>query len=154
MGFSLANAHGQHLALNWINWRRLLMLASVHGWRGRGTLPNHEMILHQLAGTGLSAEALEAEVERVAAEWPGHYFSNDFQIVDAADAGAMADALERAIPHMPPAESAGDAEGCTIRCETLEQAMAGVSAALEKPLDPDLVRAGVAFFRGGAFQIW
>src|SRR5262245_49051860 len=70
MGMDLFNPKGEYFRFNWDWWHRLVCLAYTHGW-----LP--EFIND-----------------------PDHYFSNGGQHVSAADAQAMAAAIESALPHL------------------------------------------------------
>jgi hypothetical protein len=84
----LIGAGGRHA--KWTNqaWRRFLSLAFQYGWEPAGTeapdLP----------------EDLQTSVD--VKEWAGGYFSNDYQWVTDQDAANLADALERALPDIPP----------------------------------------------------
>jgi hypothetical protein len=101
MGFDLRNNHGDYLPLSWSQWEHVLRTAADYGWRPRGTLPNRAMIALQLEGRDLSDDELAAEVERHAGRWNGSYLYTEYQIVEDADAEALADALERALASEP-----------------------------------------------------
>jgi hypothetical protein len=78
MGFELHRTGVEdQLHVNGACWKAALRGAREYGWRPRGT--------------GKPEEWPESQ------PWPGTYDSCDQQIVTAADAAALADALERAI---------------------------------------------------------
>lgn len=70
----------------WEQWRwpKLLRLAEAHSWRPQGT-----------------SQPPEEQADYPGGRWDGNYLSNDCQTVAAEDAAALADALERALPHVP-----------------------------------------------------
>jgi hypothetical protein len=79
----------------------LLRLAEHYGWCPAGTRANEAMIRSFFEESQLEGEALDAAVAREVQDWPGDYTTNDGQIVDRADAEAMACALTRALPDVP-----------------------------------------------------
>ena len=75
----------------WQQWRwaKLLRLAKTHGWEVMGT-----------------SQPPEEEIHFPGGRWDANnYTTNDGQIVSAADAAALATALERALPHIPDADA-------------------------------------------------
>jgi len=81
MGYDL-KGDGGRFRWNVTSWPLLLELAQQYGWEPQGTT------LHDDEGV-------------IEDEWAGGYCSNDGQQVSAADAAALADALERALPDIP-----------------------------------------------------
>jgi hypothetical protein len=78
--------HGVKGDFGWnaFSWIKLLRLAQNYGW--------------QPAGTTISAAELKSMPN---GKWDGNYTTNDRQIVSAADAKALASALDRAIKDIP-----------------------------------------------------
>jgi hypothetical protein len=84
MGMDLIGRHGRfHFSIH--DWWYLLELAKLGGWEPAGTLRTHRI----------------DEDPCTCAEWRGGYHTNDYQRVTAADALAMAEALERMLPSLP-----------------------------------------------------
>ena len=86
MGMDLSGSAGEFW---WdvFSWHKLLRVAQRYGW--------------EPAGTVLAAAELEHMPGGV---WSGGYTSNDFQRITAADAGQLAEALERALCHISDAD--------------------------------------------------
>lgn len=105
MAMDLVRADGRRLRLGFRPWASALCLGLRYGWVPARTAYDADRVRRRLAGVGggggdLSAED-EAEVAGVAAGWDGSYTSNSGQTVSGTDALALADALERAVAHMP-----------------------------------------------------
>jgi hypothetical protein len=98
MGMDLAGAGGYFRASNDM-WRALLVLANKYGWEPAGTKPPEP-------ATPISGPVLvDVEtLQRAQEEWDGSYLWNANQQVTDEDAANMADALERARPHIPEGE--------------------------------------------------
>ena len=87
MGISIGNRHGDRVAFSHIRWATLLIHAGDYGWCPAGTEP--PMRWSDETGALRPWEAVAPE------PWGGGYSSNDGQGATAADAQALADALER-----------------------------------------------------------
>jgi hypothetical protein len=84
MGIECRNEKSSFWCQQW-RWPKLLRLAEAHGWQPQGTSQPPEDAIHFPGG-----------------RWdPSSYTSNDGQIVSAADARALANALELALPNIP-----------------------------------------------------
>jgi hypothetical protein len=84
MSTDLVGQHGSfHFTIH--DWFYLLELAKLGGWEPAGTLPWHS----------------EDEDPCTCDQWDGGYHTNDEQRVTAADALALAAALERMLPYLP-----------------------------------------------------
>jgi hypothetical protein len=70
------------------DWRRLLWVARVYGWRPLGTCPP-------------DSDAIDAGIWPADHEWDGTYFPAYGQHIVESDAVAIALALERALPDIP-----------------------------------------------------
>ncbi len=71
------------------DWRRILWLAEVYGWKPRGTTPPNKY-------------AIEAGIWKGKPEdWDGSYFPAVGQEIVEGDAEELAWALERALPDIP-----------------------------------------------------
>jgi hypothetical protein len=71
------------------DWRRILWVAQCYGWQPSGTEPLDELAIQ----TGMW--------EGKPADWSGVYFPCHGQQVAAADADAIASAIERALLDIP-----------------------------------------------------
>jgi hypothetical protein len=120
VGYDLQGPGG---AFHWssLSWIRLLRLARRYGWRPAGTEPNPHPPPRGARGEGRrdvedgregdaargiggdrgSPESTEADKGR---EWSGTYFWSSGRRVTTADALGLADALEAALPDLPPRE--------------------------------------------------
>jgi hypothetical protein len=90
---------GGYLHLDIVTWRMVLTLAINHGWKPAGTeLP--DIAFFSKDGT---VDEEKSEAYRQAYEdWNAtNYYTNDFQWVTDEDAANIADALERALTHVP-----------------------------------------------------
>ena len=141
MGVDLYAGPGRSFSTSWFGWTWLLSLAEAHGWRRQGTRADPTMIRLQLAGRDAPAAGaepeLDAAVERAAADWRGGYASNDWQVVTAEEAAAMADALARAVGR-PAAEP--DSPDLPVLPDL-------------PPADRAAVEEFIEFLRGGQFRI-
>src|SRR6266545_6571402 len=72
------------------SWRRRLTLATLYGWTPAGTQAPDDDSLLGMHGTP---------------DWDGRYFPGVGQHVTEADARALAEALERALPDLPDREA-------------------------------------------------
>jgi hypothetical protein len=73
------------------DWRRILWLAEVYGWKPRGTTPPNEY-------------AIDAGIWKGKPEdWDGSYFPALGQEIVEADAEELALSIERALPDIPDA---------------------------------------------------
>jgi len=81
MAYLLESESGAQTGWTFIAWPIIRKLAENFGWQPSGTLP---------------PVSWDAEIEKVG-EWPGHYTSNDGQLVTAQDALALGAALEAAL---------------------------------------------------------
>ena len=125
----------------WVNtfdWGQMLRLAQLYGW--------------QPAGTVLSEEDLNDFPD---AEWGGGYQTNDWQIVTADDARNMADALERALNHIPAYDALASKRDPVTGGIALEVMEEGIS-----PLDwfsgedsKEYLKKCIEFCRAGEFVI-
>src|SRR5262245_57325667 len=85
MGMDLSGAAGGYFRFNNRGWADVLDLAELYGWEPVGTASPRNF------ETG----------EPQYADWDGGYGSNDYQIVTAPDAAAIATALEAALDDIP-----------------------------------------------------
>lgn len=109
------------------SWAHILQLAVAHGWKPTGTV--HE-----------------------APEWGGNYWSNDGQEVTDADAAAIADAIERALPDVPDHDALAhkrNPDGKSIPFGTPVNAYELFSGERKKQL-----REFIEFCRRGGFRIY
>jgi len=101
MGMDLYGV-GKQFHFNNVGWRLVLEMALDHAWRPAGTEYNP---WEWCRAKGLDQDNLTPDdaalVAKQKAEWDGGYTSNDFQIVTASDAAALADALEVALRTFP-----------------------------------------------------
>src|SRR4051812_15633102 len=119
-------------------WAKLLRLAQAHGWQPMGT-----------------SQPPGEEVHFPGGRWDSsNYRTNDGQIVSEADARALADALERALPHIPDDDAMAK----------YRQADGGIQIAPTAPTAPDAdwfsgaqaktsVGKFIQFCREGSFRI-
>lgn len=159
MAVYLVNERGNRWSTGFATWFHLGMLAKEHGWEPAGTLPPLDW-----DGRG---------------PWDSSdYGTNSGQAVTAEDAAALADALERALPHIPE-EELGDEERLAIWERTLSSYSSEMGIPrddLEKLLATpilgtfimkysftptewlagkrDFVRGFIAFLREGSFRIF
>ena len=130
-------------SINNRGWRRIFLLGLMFGWEPQGT----SAPAGWLAGRSWDSK---------------NYATNDGQVVTAADALALADAIESAIPLLKPADPDQDKQSSSMLWELelfrrFEQAMA------EGSRDPgclffdtrwtDKLNELAAFCRKGAFKI-
>lgn len=87
MGYDLYGVEDdeRYFRFNMTNFGRALRLSENFGWQAQGT--THD----------------SPEVK----DWDGGYFTNDGQIVSAEDCKQLADALEKAIPHLHKSQEYG-----------------------------------------------
>ncbi len=151
MGFDFRNDNREYLGLTGNAWGQIYGRAVANGWMPQGTLPNRAMIRVQLRGAELPDTEVETEVEHIAAEWAGSYFYNEYQIVEADDAAALADALERSLARATPVAAPPQPAGTHYRADGGPPA-----AEQDSPLDAnlhDLLRKCIGFFRRGRFRV-
>jgi hypothetical protein len=149
-------------------WRLLLELALGHGWRPAGTL-EREPEEEDGEEEKVELDAAEYEVPRddpvagaLAALFPtadpvlGSYFFNEGRRVTAADARALADALERALPDVPDHDALKDKA-------FYHPSLPGVPLLdARTPVNPfewfsgkkKVLRSFITFCRRGGFEIW
>jgi len=89
MGYGLQSiVSGQMFDLTGASWRRLLDLAAEWGWSHPGTKHPPQWDDHELGPDR-------------GQEWCGSYFLNEGQVVEDADARALADALGQVLDSLP-----------------------------------------------------
>ena len=89
-------------------WEKMLELAEAYGWEPAGTVINHTA----MAAQDTSPQGNVPTIVQCDDNARGDYWTNDGSIVTAADANALADAIERALrsgfrverdrPYVPP----------------------------------------------------
>lgn len=138
MAIQLSNGTSHAGWQQWL-WPKLLRLAQAHGWKPLGT-----------------SQPPGEEAYFPGGRWDSsNYTTNDGQIVSAADAMALADALERALPHVPDHDA----------LEKYRQADGGIQIAPSAPTAPDAdwfsgaeakaaVGKFIQFCREGSFHIY
>ena len=94
-------------------WAKALELARLYGWQPLGTHPT----------PGL-------DFSKLGAEWQGVYLTNDGQVVSAADACALATALERSLEDIPDARLEPDWDFCLCLEDDLPEWLSPVERAL------------------------
>ena len=98
MGMDLSGKGGD-FHFNIATWRMVLTMAINHGWEPAGTEPpEFTFFLEDGAVDEEKTEAYRQAYE----DWdPTNYYTNDFQWVTDEDVANIADALERALSHVP-----------------------------------------------------
>lgn len=89
------------ITLTRIAWCRTLSLAEAYGWAPSGTKVNTDLASLSSSTMPDPDPAVEDGIAGESTQWNGNYSLNAGQIVEAADALAMADALERALSALP-----------------------------------------------------
>jgi hypothetical protein len=103
MGMDLSG-EGGYFRFNWEGWREVLELAYQYGWEPAGTeLPEYSFY-NQDGTVNLGRTRAYREDAK---DWDGSYFGNEGQWVTEEDAARIADALERALTHIPDEETVG-----------------------------------------------
>jgi len=132
MSFDLQSERGERFRFSSAGWGYYLNLAGEYGWQAAGTLPPD----------GMSDSD----------SWPKTYDSNDGQWVSAADASALARALQSAL------DDPRRVERLTLAAKAESEAL---SQATGRPCQvrvetDDAVYIGqiIEFFRKGGFKIW
>jgi len=134
MGMDL-EGEGGSFHFNIFQWSAVLVLAQSNGW--------------EPAGTVLAQEP----------DWSGGYGTNDGQTVPAADAGQLADALERALPDIP------DHDALEHKAKVVDLPDLGPTRVLDaqekvSPIElfsgdsKEYLRRFIRYCRAGSFQIW
>jgi hypothetical protein len=152
MGMDL-RSKGEEFHHDIITWRMVLTLAIDHGWEPAGTEPPKLTIFHEdrivdEEKTGAYRQAYE--------DWDTtNYYTNDFQRVTDEDAANIADALERALTHVPDEK--------TIAMEAATTPSGGIPFGVLEHLTPldwcsgadgkGHIRKFIDFCRTGAFYI-
>jgi hypothetical protein len=167
MGFDLSNKQGQSWHFNISDWPDMLHLAELYGWEPEGTTLDPEHLASVMQEEDLPPEEAAAQIAQAQESWQGGYGTNDFQVVSAQDAAALADALERALPDLPK-YNALEHKGRDVSSfppELCDQLRAlGVSQLIPADADinpferfsgrgRDYLRGFIAFCRAGAFNI-
>lgn len=98
MGYDLVSKTAGDFRFNQFAWPKALDLAKLYDWQPQGTRINVEFLRHLAREEGVDPTTLIAE--RIVA-FDGSYYSNDGQIVTAADALNLALALEKALDDIP-----------------------------------------------------
>jgi hypothetical protein len=98
MGMDL-RGEGGDFHLDIVTWRMVLTLAIDHGWKPAGTEPPDIAFLRK-DGT-VDKEKTTAYRQAYEDRDTTNYYTNDFQWVTEEDAANIADALERALTHVP-----------------------------------------------------
>jgi hypothetical protein len=90
---------GGYLHLDIVTWRMVLTLAINHGWKPAGTEPPEPTFFRE---DGTVDEEMTEAYRQAYEDWNAtNYYTNDFQWVTDEDAANIADALERALTHVP-----------------------------------------------------
>jgi hypothetical protein len=89
------------LHLGYRQWACALCLALRHGWEPAGAAFDGNAARKRWREEGLPPEHAEEAAAAEAELWNGNYTTNDRQIVSAADAQALAGALQRASASVP-----------------------------------------------------
>lgn len=127
MGVDLYNVHGDYYRFSSVAWTHVLALAEQYGWKPTGTRRGNPQVPE--------------------GDWDGNYTSNSGQLVTEADARALADALERALPDIPG------------RADTREAVVPGASTITLHPLEffrsagKAKVTGFIDYCRKGGFRI-
>jgi len=87
------NKRNREFWANWHSWEHLLSFATRYDWTPQGTEYHARW-----------DDEDPTEWERGRKRWEGWYFCNDYQIVTAVDASAMADAVARGLAVLPDQE--------------------------------------------------
>jgi hypothetical protein len=139
MSFELRSEGGSELQLGGSTWSLCLRLAEAYGWKPTGTT---------------------APKRRSRVKWSGGYDSSDGQGVTARDAADLATALERAAKD-PSRRTKIRAVQSQLNRDVLELAKQhGIEIPDDFEDDEEVklaakdLKALVAFFRAGAFEVW
>lgn len=129
MGVDLRNSEGAQQRLSGTGWSFYLNLAERYGWEPTGTLPP----------TGVSVET-----------WDRSYEACAGQVVSAADAASMANALKRALadPNRTTVERA-----VAVTISNAMSAAIGRAISIDPPSDHSMLENLVAFCSAGSFFI-
>ena len=100
MGFDLCRGD-ESFSWNIVAWPKLLGLAQRYGWKPAGTRSPKYYWLAQDPGDWEPPFDHNPADDYDPADWKGGYFSNDAQQVTAADALALAEALEKSLDDIP-----------------------------------------------------
>lgn len=141
MGMDLVNETGT-FQFNIFCWENVLALAEMYGWSHAGT----------------QSPVLDEDEQGDFDDWHDGYFTNDGQTVTAADALAIADALERALDDIPDhnaidhkTKKVKTKSGCVdVVPRDAEISPLEALSGTNKPF----VREFIVFCRQGAFEIW
>lgn len=146
MGYDLSG-DGGYFRANVSAWSDLLQLAHQYGWEPAGTeTPEWENE--------------EGEIIRYD-EWDGGYGTNDYQLVTAEDAAAIADAIEASLDDIPDEAvkvlTLGEAWGANCPPELRDKRIVNDEANLYErwsgPDSKDYLKAFIAYCRAGSFRI-
>lgn len=80
MGYNLTNQQGNEYRFVQALWSKVLLLAKKYGWQAAGT---------------------SRPIDYDESEWDGNYWYNSGQVVETEDAVKLAEALEKALSHLP-----------------------------------------------------
>jgi hypothetical protein len=100
--FDLERA-GDTLAVDYRVWVCALSIAIGEGRVPQGAEFDAAAKRREWEAAGLTGPDVEAAVAEEESTWSGGYVTNDLQVVSAADAAALADALAQAAHELPPA---------------------------------------------------
>jgi hypothetical protein len=153
MGMDLSGKDGD-FHFNNTTWRMVLTLAIDHGWKPAGTEPPEPTFFRE---DGTVDEEMTEAYRQAYEDWnAANYYTNDFQLVTDEDAANIADALERALSHVPDEE--------TIAMKAATTSSGGVPFDVLKHLTPldwcsgvdgkARIREFIDFCRTGAFCIF
>jgi hypothetical protein len=131
----------------------MLGLAHQYGWEPAGTEPPEwrETFRHP-DGTPIS-EGLAEQFRAVAEDWDGGYSTNDYQVVTDEDAANIADALERALEHIPDERTVGMLAASKDGAVDIDTSRHLSSLDWFSGGGKETVREFVAYCRAGGFAI-